>query len=43
MVLILALAALCVVGAVCAVVGLPRDPRGSRPAAWDYDTRHPPA
>jgi hypothetical protein len=41
MVLVLALAALCVVGAVSTVVGLSRDPRAARPAAWDYDTRHP--
>jgi hypothetical protein len=30
-----------VIGVVSAVLGLFRDPRAARPAAWDYDTRHP--
>jgi hypothetical protein len=41
MILVLALAALCLMGAVSAVVAWSRDPRAPRPAVWDYDTRHP--
>jgi hypothetical protein len=41
MVLFLAFAAICLLGAVSAVVAWARDPRTPRPAAWDYDTRHP--
>ncbi|MFK4805346.1 hypothetical protein ACI3KX_05740 [Microbacterium sp. ZW CA_36] len=41
MVLVLALAALCLVGAISAIVAWARDPRPPHPTAWDYDTRHP--
>jgi hypothetical protein len=41
MVLVLALAVLCIVGIAGAIVASARDSRRPQPTVWDYDTRRP--